>query len=235
MDDHRATGPIDPATPAWILRTGGIAALVLAAAYLAIIPLFSIVGAPPPGTLARLEYHALAGSAWWAIVGLSVLTDLLLVPVAVSLYAALGRSNRPAMLVATTFTMLFVALDLAVTWPAYASLVELGRQYAEATGAQRDQLVAAAGYPSAVLSSPLQAIDSILTLSIGILVTGLVMLRGGFGHAPALVGVATGGLGIASVAQTAVTGTISPLAIAASLLTIAWLVLVGRSLLALRG
>ena len=45
---------------------------------------------------------------------------------------------------------------------------------------------------SAVLSSALQAIDSILTLSIGILATGFVMLRGGFGRAAALVGVSTG-------------------------------------------
>ena len=40
----------------------------------------------------------------------------------------------------------------------------------------------------------------------------------------------TGSVGIASVAETALTGEVSPLAIATSLLTIAWLVLVGRGL-----
>jgi hypothetical protein len=95
---------------------------------------------------------------------------------------------------------------------------------------QRDILVAAAGYPSAVLSSPLQSIDSILTLSIGILVTGLVIPHGAFGRVPGILGVATGLVGIASVAETALTGEISPLAIATSLLTIAWLGAVGRGL-----
>jgi hypothetical protein len=231
-----AAGEADAASSTWILRTGGIAALLLAAGYVATMPLFAIVGAPPAGAQARLDYHATTAAAWWGIVALSVLTDLLFLPVSIALYTALRRFNQPAMLLATGFTILFVILDLAVTWPAYASLIALGQQYAVATTSdQRAVLVAAAGYPSAVLSSPLQAIDSILTLSIGILGTGLVMLRGGFGRAPALVGMATGVLGIASVAETTVTGAVSPLAIATSLLTIAWLLLVGRGLLRMAG
>ncbi len=214
-------------------RIGGIAALLLAAGYVVTIPIFAAVGAPPGGGgAAQLEYHAGAAAAWWAIVALSVLTDLLFIPVALALYTALRRSNEGAMRIAAAFTLLFVVLDLAVTWPAYASLITLGQQYAvAATPAERTLLVAAAGYPSAVLGSPLQAIDSILTLSIGIFVTGLVMLRGAFWRAPGILGVATGVVGITSVAQTALTGEVSPLAIAASLLTIGWLVLAGRSLL----
>ena len=219
---------------AWILRLGGVAALLLAAGYVAIMPIFAAVGAPPGGAEARLAYHAGAGAAWWAIVGLSVLTDLLFIPVAIALYAALRPSSEPAMLLATAFTLLFVVLDLAVTWPAYASLITLGEQYAAATTVdQRAIVVAAAGYPSAVLSSPLQAIASILTLSTGILVGSFVMLRGGFGRAAGIAGVTTGVVGIASVAQTVLTGEVSPLAIAATLLTIAWLVLVGSGLLRL--
>jgi len=235
VNDARAAMVADAGTPAWLMRTGGIAALLLAAGYLATVPLFAVVGAPPTGALARLEYHATTTSTWWAIVALSVLTDLLFVPVAISLYAALRRWNHPAMLLATAFTLLFVVLDLAVTWPSYASLITLGQQYAAATGDQRALLVAAAGYPAAVLSSPLQAIDSILTLSIGILATALVMRRSGLGRAPALAGMATGALGIASVAETALTGSVSLLAIGATLLTIAWLGLVGRALLRLPG
>jgi hypothetical protein len=248
MHEESRAAAIGASEPTWILPAGGAAGLLVAAGYLATIPLFAAVGAPPNGAEARLAYHASAGGAWWAIVALSVITDLLLVPVAIALYVALRRTDQPAMLMATAFTLLFVALDLAVTWPAYASLISLGGEYACATADQRVALVAAAGAPSAVLGSPLQAVDSILTLSLGILVTGLVMLRGRPGRAPrvaggatwfgrtaALAGVTTGVVGIASVLETAVTGAVSPLAIAASLLTIAWLVLVGRSLLRLRG
>jgi hypothetical protein len=127
--------------------------------------------------------------------------------------------------------LLFVVLDLAVTWPGYVSLIAMGQAYAGATTAEaRDALVAAAGYPDAVLSSPLISIDSILTLSIGILLTGLVMLHGSFGRASGIAGIATGVAGVASVAQTVLTGELSPLAIAASLLTIVWLGLTGLGL-----
>jgi hypothetical protein len=232
VNSRRAAEGPPGAGPAWILRIGGVAALLLAAGYVATIPLFAAVGAPPSGAQARLDYHASTTTAWWAIVALSVLTDLLFLPVAIALYTALRRSSEAAMLLASAFTLLFVVLDLAVTWPAYASLITLSQQYATATAVdQRALVVAAAGYPSAVLSSPLQSIDSILTLSIGILVAGLVMLRGAFGRAAGILGVTTGLVGIASVAQTALTGEVSPLAIATSLLTIAWLVLVGRGLL----
>ncbi len=232
MSEARTTEVAGASAPTWVLRTGGIAALLLAAGYLATIPLFASVGAPPTDAQARLEFHATTTAAWWGIVALAVLTDLLFLPVAAGLYAALRRTNQPAMLLAIAAMVLFVVLDLAVTQPAYASLITLGRQYGmAATGEERGLLVAAAGYPSAVLSSTLQAVDSILTLSIGILGVGLVMLRSGFGRSPALVGVAVGVLGIGSVAQTAATGTLSPLAIATTLLTIAWLALVGRVLL----
>jgi hypothetical protein len=222
---------VDATAPPWTLWAGAAAALLLAAGYLATIPLFAAVGAPPVGAAARLEYHATTTTAWSAIIALSVLTDLLYVPVAIALSTVLRRTSRPAMLVATAFMALFVVLDLAVTWPAYASLVALGGQYAVASGEERALLVAAAGYPSAVLGSPLQAFDSILTLSIGILATGLVMARDGFGRAAALTGIATGSIGIASVVETALSGAVIALAIAASILTIAWLVLVGLGLL----
>lgn len=233
--DMRVNGAADAVTPVWILRAGGFAALLLAAGYVATMPLFAIVGAPPEGALARLEYHAAGTTAWWGIVALSVLTDLLFVPVTVALYAALRRSNEPAMLLATSFTLIFVVLDLAVLWPAKVSMITLGEESAMATSSQRALFVVAASYPSAVLDSILTSVYSVLTLGIGILVTGLVMLRGGFGRATGIVGVATGALGIASVVETALSGTFPILVVGASLLTIVWLVLLGRRLLNLPG
>ena len=212
-------------------QVGGLAALLLAAGYVAIMPLFASVGAAPAGAQAALEYHSTGTAAWRGIVALSVATDLLFVPLSVALYVALRRFGRAAMLVATIFTLLFVALDLAVLWPAKVSLISLGQQYATATGARRELLLAAAGYPEAVLDSVVASVYSVLTLGIGILATGIVMLRSGARRATAIVGVATGTLGIASVAETAMTGSFPVLVVAASLLTIAWLILVGWGLL----
>ncbi len=215
-----------------LLRIGGLCALLIATGYVATIPLFALAGAPPTGAEARLAYHAAAGATWWAIVVLSVLTDLLFVPLALALAVRLWPSAPAAAAIGGAFTFLFVALDLSVTWPAYAALISLGMRYGEAvTEADRLALVASAGYPAAILSSPLQAVSSILTLSLGILATGIGIWRSGSGRAAATAAVAAGIAGTASVVETAVTGAVSPLAIVASILTIAWLVLVAEVML----
>lgn len=233
MSEQRWGGAGTAPSP-WVMAMGGAAALLLAAGYIATMPLFSIVGAPPEGTLERIEYHTTGTTAWWGIVALSILTDLLFVPVSVALYVALGRTSQPAMLVSVGFVLLFVALDLAVLWPAKVALITLGDAYATATVDERASLVAAAGYPSVVLDSVLTAIYSVLTLGIGILGVGLVMLRSSFGRTTASVGVATGLVSIASVAETILTGAFPVLVVVASLLTIIWLILTGYGLLRLR-
>lgn len=215
----------------WLYRVGGISALVLGLAYIITIPLYAHVGAPPSGGEARLKYLALNTTVWWAILGLSVLTDLLFVPVAFSLYLALKGVARSVMLVATAFVGLFIVLDLAVTWPNYATLITLSGHYAAATNdVQRAAYVAAATYASAVLASSLEAVYSILILSLGILMIGLVMLKGIFSKSTAYVGVVTGILGIISVAGPFFISTLSVTIIITSVLTTIWVLLVGYRL-----
>jgi len=215
----------------WLYRVGGISALVLGIAYIITIPLYVQVGAPPSGGEARLKYLALHTTVWWAILGLSVLTDFLFVPVALSLYLALKGVNRNAMLVATAFVGLFIVLDLAVTWSNYASLITLSGHYAAATNdAQRAAYVAAATYASAVLASSLEAVYSILVPSFGILMIGLVMLKGIFSKSTAYLGVVTGILGIVSVVGTFFVSTLSVTIIITSVLTTVWVLLVGYRL-----
>src|SRR5215469_15904375 len=181
----------------WLYRAGGISALLLGLGYLAIFPLYATVGAPPSDAEAWLKYLVGRTTVWWAILGLSVLTDVLFIPVALALYLALKGVNRNAMLIATAFVGLFVVLDLAVTWPNYAALISLSGNYAAATNdAERAIDVAAANYASAVLTSSLEAVYSILVLSLGILMVGLVMLKGIFGKSTAYLGVLTGIFGI---------------------------------------
>lgn len=191
----------------WLYRVGAVSALVLGLAYVAIFPLYARVGAPPSGDgEAWLAYLAGKTGVWWIILALSVLTDILFVPVALALYAALERVHRPAMLLATALVGLFVVLDLAVTWTSYASLLVLSRHHTAATtDVQRTAYVVAAHAASAVLTSPLEVVYAIVTLSTGILVIGLVMFRGQFGRFTAGLAVVTGVLGIVSLAGMAVT------------------------------
>lgn len=183
-----------------LYRAGGISALVIGVAYIVTIALFAQVGSPPSEGEGWLRYLAEKTSIWWAILALSVITDVLFVPVALSLYSALKGINRDAMLVVTALVGLFVVLDLAVTWTNYGALITLSGHYATATSeVQQASYVTAADYPAAVLASPLEPVYSIAVLSLGISLTSVVMLGGLFNRWTAYVGLATGVCGIVSV------------------------------------
>lgn len=208
---------------------GGISALVLGAGYIITFPLYANVGAPPSGGgEAWLTYLAGKTTVWWAIVGLMVLTDVLFIPVVLSLYAALRALNRTAMQVAAALVLLFVVLDLAVTWTGFASLLTISGDYAAAASdAQRATYIAAAHAASAMLRSPLEGVYAIVILSTGILTIGLVMLKGVFRRTTAYLALLTGILGIVSPAGLSVT-----IILNAAFATI-WLLFVGYRLVRL--
>lgn len=214
----------------WLYRVGGTSGLVFGIGYIIIIALFVPMGAPPSGAEARLTYVAGNTTLWWAILGISVLTDFLLVPVALSLYLALKAINRNAMMLATACVGLFVVLDLAITWTNYAALIAISGNYAAASiDAQRAVFITAAQYPSAVLDSNLLFVYNTLTLSVGILLISLVMLKGIFSKNMAYLGLATGILGIAAVAGSIFVST-SSVTIIVSALTTLWVLFVGYRL-----
>jgi len=182
-------------------RVGGIAAFALGIGYLIIIPLYARVGAPPAGGgEAWFRYLPGKTTIWWAILGLSVFTDFLYVPLALALYLALKSIDRYLMLLAAAFMGLFVVLDLAVTWTHYASILTLYGKYSMAVmDAQRAAYLVGANYASAILASRLEVVYAIVTLSLGILLTAFIMLRGSFDKITAWLGMATGILGIAAL------------------------------------
>jgi len=158
---------------------------------------------PSSGGEVWLKYLEGKTTVWWAMLGLSVLTDFLFVPVALSLYVALERVNRNAMLIATAFVGLFVVLDMAVTWTNYASLLTLSGLHDAATNdVQRAAYVAAANYASAVLASRTEVFYSIVDFSVAILIIGFVMLKGKgiISKTTAYLGLAAGIFGIGSIA-----------------------------------
>lgn len=221
---------VNAADPNWkpLYRAGGISALLLALGYVVITALYVPAGAPPSGAEAHLAYLAKNTRAWWWITGLSVLTDFLFVPVTFALYIALKHINRSAMLLATACVVLFVILDLALTWTSYTVLIKLSGNYTAATSdAQRAVVVAAAQYPSALLESALIGIYIILIPAVGFLLTGLVMSKGVFSKATAYIGSISGILAIVSVVGPNV---LHLTVIIASALTTVWLFLVGYRL-----
>lgn len=212
----------------WLYRVGGIAAIVLVIGYFLTFPVYGSVGAQPSGAEALLGYFAEQAAGWWVIIGLMVFTDLLYVPVWLALYQAVKGIGSNAMRLAVACVGLFLALDLAVTWTAYSSLLMLGGNYAAATSdTQRAIFVAAAGYSSTVLDSPLLAIYAILIPSAGFLFAAPVMSKTIFGKGTALLGWAVGLSGIAAVAGPYIADALGMMRIVNALLATLWFLLVG--------
>jgi hypothetical protein len=207
-------------------RCGGIAALLLAAGYVAIIPLFAWVGAPPATGEAWFRYLPGKTTVWWVIVWLSVVTDLLYLPVAWALWIALRKAGTLRMLAAMVCLHLFVVLDLAVTWMHHASLLALFQNYSStADAAHRAAYLAAAEYAASMYGTPLLGFYIIVIPSLGVLLASITMIKARFGKVSAWTGVIAGAFGILSL-----TGYF-PFAMANALGATLWFFLVGARLL----
>jgi hypothetical protein len=191
---------VDPDTK-WWFRVGGLCAIAVAILYLLIVMLYVLVGgAIPSGAEEILDFIGGHTAEWWAIIALSVLTNFLYLPVALSLYLALKEINRNAMLVGAGLLVLFAIMENAVSWPIFSSLVVLSDDYAAATSdAQRTAILGAAWYASSMIGSALLSVYSILVPALGELIIGFVMLGSTFGKATAYLAVVAGILGIVSV------------------------------------
>ena len=212
-----------------LIHAGGIAALGLGASYIAVTLLYSVVGLVPTETgEAWLTYLDGKAVAWWGIVLLSALTDLLFLPLAAALYIVLKRLDRNLTLAGAGLLVLFAVLDLAVTQIGFAGLITLSSDYAAATSdAERAVAVAAASYPVAMFRSILFAIYVIGIPAIGILLLSLVMRGGPFGQIVVWTGILTGVFGAAAVTVPLVWSDFGYGAIVAAVLTTLWVLLVG--------
>lgn len=225
--NERTQSAVEPDVK-WLFRVGGISAFVLVIGYLVTFPIYGWVGDPPPTNVeAQLMYFAEHGAAWWAILGLMVFTDLLLAPILLSLYVALKRVNSNVMLLAIACVGLFIVLDPVLTWTPRSALITAGGHFAAATtSAEKAVFVAAAGYASAMLDSPLGGTYAILMPSLGILLAGLVMLRGVFNKMTAYVAIAVGITGIIFMGSYIADG-LAVFRYINALLATAWYVFVG--------
>jgi hypothetical protein len=227
LAENPAAGRVSADEKLWY-RWGGIAALVLATGYVVIIPLYAHVGAPPTGGEAWFKYLPGKTTIWWWILGLSLFTDLLYIPLALALYIALKAVNKYLMVLAAVFMGMFVVLDLAITWAHYASILTLYQSYAAAPdNAHRAAYLAAAEYASAVLATPLEIVYAITILSTAVLLIGILMLKSQFGRIAAYLGLTAGVLGIVSLSGW------YPAVIGNALFATAWLFIVGFRLIRL--
>ena len=227
---NQTNGQIDLGTKL-LFKWSGISAIILVISYIIIIALYVLSGVPPKGGEDWLKHIIGHTGEWWSILGLSVFTDLLYIPVGYSLYVMLKEVNKNAMLSGLGFFILFVFLDLAITWTNYSSLITLSNKYATVTqNNQREIIIATADYVSDVVSSNLIGIYIILFPAIGILIFSLVMLKGKVSKTTAYLGVITGTLGIIAVAGPFFISSLGIIVVITSILTTVWFFFIGYKL-----
>jgi hypothetical protein len=234
MTTQHLSGNTVDADTKWLYQVGGISAFVLGMGYFIIIALYISAGGPPLGSDigTRLIYLAEHSTAWWGIVSLSVLTDLLYIPITFALYFALKGINRNMMLLGTACILLFVVLELGISWMNYAVLLDLGSSYVAAVNdAQREVIVMTASYPFAVLDSHhLLGVYTILLTGIGIFMIGLVMLKGVFSKITAWLALISSSLTIISIVGTPFVSGLWVTIIIGSFLIAVWVFLVAHTL-----
>jgi hypothetical protein len=208
-----------------LYRLGAWSAIAIVPLYVVITGLYVMAGPMPVGAAAWLAYAAPQVAVWWAIAALSVLTDLLYLPVEAALYRAIP-ARRTSMLVGAGLLAVFVVLDLAVTWPSIVALIGLGTDYAAGAEASQETLTAAAAYPAAILGSSLLGVYAILIPAVGLLAVGHAQLGAG-ARLPAYAALATGIGGVIAVVGGTVLPALGMLAIPTAILTTIWFLLAG--------
>jgi len=178
----------------YLYRTAAIAALITVALFLFQIVAFFVW--PPPSTVAG-HFALLQSRPFIGLVSLDfliIVDEVLAIPLCLALYLSLRRVHESLMLMATAFSAASLTCFLIAT-PAL-NMQALSRQYAAASGVEREQLLAAG---QAVLSAwqgtPFQVGN--VVGSIGMLLIGWVMLRSQiFSKSAGYVGIVAGVLGI---------------------------------------
>lgn len=216
----------------WIYQAGGISAIMFGIGYIIIIGLYIPMGARPNDVESWLIYMAENVTKWWIVLSISVLTDFLLIPIVLAVYSALKDINKNMTRIGAAFVILFIFLDLALTWTNYASGIALGELYtATSSTIEKENIITAATYPFLIVRSNLLFVYNSLTLGVGIFMTSAVMLKGIFSKATAYTGLLTGfftiGAIIGSFLETPLT---TMMIIFASLLTTIWYLMIGFKL-----
>lgn len=212
MGDHMRVAPESVRTgvdTSWrpLYRVAGVAAGCAVALYTAALIMVAVTTTPPAsGGAAILEYVGAHRSSYIVRQLLWLLPSLFLMVVFLALTVAIRRQGRSFALIAGLVAASSWAVSFA--WPTTGdgslAMVVLSDRYADATTAtERASYVAGAEVLSALNDVP--AVIGVLQ-TLGLLLISLLMLRGVFTKPLAVLGVATGVIGIVSEALRPVLG-----------------------------
>jgi hypothetical protein len=199
------TNPMETVDTSWkgLYKWGGVSAMLAGVILFIVMAAALGLGLPASATgESILNWFSGQAALAYTFYGLSIVVDVLLVPVVLALYLTLRGVNKNASLSAAGFLGLALALDLGVTLITWIALITLSQNYAAATSdVQRAAFVATADFAVGITSVSATVYGSII-YAIGPLIMSLVMLKGVFSKATAYVGI------VASIAALAYGATV---------------------------
>jgi hypothetical protein len=178
-----------------LYKIGGVSWLVAGITTIVGFILFGSMGGQPATGQAALTLTSGQELLMRTANAIFAVSDLFFIIAVFALYVALSGVRRTYALIASGLVVLSAVLDIVVNDVNFLSLGALGGQYSTATtDAQRAAFVAAADLALAATNVGLPLV--FLVMSVGILIFGLVMLKGLFGKGTAYLGILTGVVGI---------------------------------------
>lgn len=162
----------------------GISSIAIAIGYVIITVLFVISGTPLPKDAATwIAYLDGKIYLWWIIIWLSIITDILYLPVSYGLYEMFKKNQKGIMLISMVLFVLFVFLELSVTWSKYPSLLEIFSRY-KATSVPEIRLVLTAAIEtiSAEFQTSVTSFYCVFVPSIAVILVSYAMLISKVGY-----------------------------------------------------
>jgi hypothetical protein len=211
-------------------KLAGWSSLVVAFLYTIITSLYVIIGKAPSDITSALRYYSSYHQIWYCILYLSVFTDILYLPIMYLLYYKRQPIDEIITSIAFFFIILFVFLDLSITWPNYSVLIDTGMAYINTNDdIKRQILISAATNSKMILDSTLFGVYTILIPATGISLTALIKGNNVINRPIRIIGLLIGIFGIIAVLGGLFITILGLFAIIASVLTLIWFLLIGIS------
>lgn len=212
----------------------GISGIAIAIGYIVITILFVLSGSPlPKDASSWIIYLDGKSSLWWFIIWLSIITDILYLPVTYGLYKLLNKSHKGLMLISSVLFILFVFLELAITWSKYPALLEIAGRY---HGTENDELrsiyMASIETLSIEFQTPVTTFYCIFIPSIAVILSSYIMLQEKVGsRVISFIGLISGTFNSISAIGRYFYEALENLVIPGSFLSLFWFLCVGITLI----
>lgn len=173
------TQPEDSNFKQWIYLVSGISAIGVAVSYIFITTGFVIAGPRlPESGIGWIKYLDGKLSYWWMIIILSILTDILYIPITIGLYELLKKFHKGLILFSGILLNLFVLLELAISWMNFPTIINLVSLYnASSSEIERTLYLSSIEYASRLIDNPVGAFYMIFIPSAGVILANIVMIK----------------------------------------------------------